>query len=534
MGVRFQTRLPAVLLAVLLALTACTGGVSTGSSGAGRTDPPGTVHVIAGSELRDLGQPFLDRMRAATGVNVVLDATGTLDAAERISSGDTGGAAFAWLSSDRYLQLLPGTSSKVLRRERIMLSPVVLGVKHSTAARLGWADGAPVTWADIAKAASSGGLKYGMTSPASSNSGFSALLGVATALSGSGDAVTAQTVNAPALKGFFSGQTLTSGSSGYLADLFLKQQDTVDGIINYESVLLGLNAGGQLHEPLDLVYPTDGVVTADYPLLLLDAARRAEYDKVAAYLISPGVQRDIATSTRRRPVVAAATPAGLFLATQLIELPFPASLDAVNGLVTAYLDTFRKPTNAVFVLDLSGSMSGSRIAALKRALLGLTGEDTSVSGRFARFREGETITFVTFASTVKDVRTFVVNGADPADPALQQVRRYVDGLQTGGGTAVYSAVARAYAEAARTASDRTLTSVVVMTDGENNQGIGVQDLVQQLPKSGPAAGVRAFAIQFGEASPDELEQIADATDGKVFSASGGDLSSAFKEIRGYQ
>ena len=42
-----------------------------------------------------------------------------------------------------------------------------------------------------------------------------------------------------------------------------------------------------------------------------------------------------------------------------------------------------------------------------------------------------------------------------------------------------------------------------------------------------------YAILFGEPSRDEMEQLAELTGGRVFDAAGGDLTAAFKEIRGY-
>jgi Ca-activated chloride channel homolog len=41
-------------------------------------------------------------------------------------------------------------------------------------------------------------------------------------------------------------------------------------------------------------------------------------------------------------------------------------------------------------------------------------------------------------------------------------------------------------------------------------------------------------VLFGEASPDELEQIAERTGGRVFNAKTASLTEIFKEIRGYQ
>ena len=113
-----------------------------------------------------------------------------------------------------------------------------------------------------------------MTNPATSNSGFSALVGVATALAGGGSAIDGRRVAAvkPQLTQFFSGQRLTSGSSGWLAERFLEQSAngqsgsgcssrSVDGLINYESVLLGLGEGESTASGrLTLVRPKDGVV----------------------------------------------------------------------------------------------------------------------------------------------------------------------------------------------------------------------------------------------------------------------------------
>ena len=99
-----------------------------------------------------------------------------------------------------------------------------------------------------------------MTNPASSNSGFTALLGVAAAFAGSADAIDAGKIDKGAMSELFAGQKLTAGSSGWLADAYVASQDNLDGIINYESVLLSLKAGGKLKEPLTIVYPADCIV----------------------------------------------------------------------------------------------------------------------------------------------------------------------------------------------------------------------------------------------------------------------------------
>jgi Ca-activated chloride channel family protein len=522
-----------IVLALVAALGGCTGAEDTPPS-----DPPNTLRVLAGSELKDV-EPLAAQIRDATGVNLRFDYVGTLEGAERLATGPAAGSDLAWFSSARYLTLLTagGGRGRPVASERIMLSPVVLGVKRSVAARFGWAGSADVTWKDIAAKARSGELRYGMTNPAASNSGFSALVGVAAAFADTGDALRTKDIDERALTDFFKGQTLTAGSSGWLADAFVTGQQRLDGIINYESVLLGLNASGRLREPLELIYPKDGIITADYPLLLLNQAKRDSYDKLVAYLRGPEVQRQLMTSTGRRPAVPEVAPDRRFPSRVLVELPFPASLEVVDDLLFAYLNRIRRPAHTIYVLDVSGSMEGERIEALKQALINLTGADTSISGRFASFRARERVTMITFAEDVIDERDFTVEGAGPNAPGLAAIRDYVDGLQLHGGTAIFSAMRRAYQRAAADAdADKgSFTSIVLMTDGENNRGIPVDEFLTGLEAmADPARSVKTFAIQFGEADPAELQRIVQATAGARFDANKTSLAAAFKEIRGYQ
>ncbi|HEX3630277.1 MAG TPA: substrate-binding and VWA domain-containing protein [Candidatus Dormibacteraeota bacterium] len=520
----------AVVALLALMLVGCTSTAGNPSS----TAPANTIRVLAGSELKDLAPLFPD-IEKATGVHLAMTYTGTLDGAESIVNGNT--ADLAWYAQSKYVTLLQGANRKILAQQPIMLSPVVLGVKASTAQRLGWADNPNVTWRDIATAAKNGQFHFAMTDPSASNSGFSALLGVASAFASSGSALTVADINAPELTDFFSGQALTAGSSGFLADSYVRSQDSLDGIINYESVLLSLNAGAKLHQKLDLVYPKEGIITADYPLMLLNSAKRDVYDKLVRYLRSADVQRRIMQTTNRRPTVPEVQPDSRFPAQVLVELPFPSSLDVINTLLLSYQNQIRLPSHPVFVLDLSGSMQGQRLDGLKRALTNLTGLDTSLTGQFARFRAREQITLITFSSQVLDKRTFTINDPDPRGPDMTALRNYVNGFQAGGGTAIYDALEEAYrtAGAARAQDPSGFYSIVLMTDGENNTGRDGNAFLRDYQHLSPdVRAIKTFTVLFGEASPTELQRIASASGGTVFDSRTAPLSQVFKEIRGYQ
>lgn len=493
-----------------------------------------TMTVLAGSEVKDL-EPLLDQIERETGVHLEFEYTGTLDGAESLLAGTD--YDLAWFSHGKYLTLLQGGRGLVVTQEKTMLSPVVMGIKESKAREFGWIDNPNVTWQDIADKASSGELHYAMTNPASSNSGFTALIGVATALTGSSDAINAGDVNTAALQDFFKGQALTAGSSGWLAENYVNAQTDLDGMINYESVLLSLNESGQLRENLVLIYPQEGIITADYPLMLLNKDKQEQYNKLITYLRLPEFQEAMMKKTLRRPVIPGITLDKRIPNPLLVELPFPNSVDVIDSLLFSYLDEQRIPAHAFFVLDVSGSMNGSGIRDLKAAINNLTGLDNSLTGRFARFRNRENITIVAFSDYVQTVQDFTITDINAQGTSMQEVRTFVNSLEADGGTAIYTALTEAYrlaADAQQQDPDRYY-SVVLMSDGENTDGLSqreFQNYYNHLPAA--AQGIRTFTVLFGNADKDTMGNIAESTGGRMFDGTTQSLSLIFKEIRGYQ
>ncbi|MGW4052518.1 substrate-binding and vWA domain-containing protein [Streptomyces sp. NPDC004779] len=525
---RTRTRL---LAALALGLALTTTGASCSSSGTpekGATaDPaapaaPGTLRVLASSELADMA-PVLEEAREATGVTVRATYAGTLDAVEQIASGRAGKEYDAvWLSSNDYLRLRPDTAGRITNETPVMTSPVALGVRPEAVTRLGW-DPKKVTWSQLHQAVAAGKLTYGMTDPKRSNSGFAALVSVASGLSGAQSALSDGDVRkaTPKLREFFTGQKLTSGSSGWLATAYDRRED-VDALVNYESVLLSQPGA------LTVIRPSDGVVTADYPLTLLTAASagaKESAQRLTTWLRTPEAQRRITETTLRRPVVAGVAPSPRLDRDLRRELPFPGSRSVADGLLDAYDNTLRRPSRTVYVLDTSGSMGGERLTRLKEALAELTGD----------FRDREEVTLMPFGSSVKtgEVRTYTVDPADPAK-ARDAIRADAGKLSASGGTAIYSSLTEAYRSLGAAPRD-AFTSVVLMTDGENTDGVGAGDFdafFAALPAEQRRTPV--FPILFGDSDRVELEHIADLTGGKLFESAEGSLNGAFEEIRGYQ
>lgn len=506
-------------IAALLGIAGCSGtGGDSGRAYNADTD----LRILAGSEVKDM-QPILDEAEKETGVHVTLTYMGTLDGTEKVMNGGDSDYDATWFPSNAYMSLFDDKAQKVSQETSIMRTPVVMGVKKDKADSLGL--GQSPKWSDIVAAAKSGKLTFGMSSPVSSNSGFSTVVEMATALSGTGNALTTDDVQKVEgqLKDFASGQQLASGSSGWLMEAYQKDPSKVDAVFNYESLI-------KQDDSLVEVVPQDGVITADYPLTLLSGKSdkaKENYKKLTDYLKRDDVQKEIANKTQRRTDATNASDA-----TQAFEVPFPNRLDTVRTLLSTWVSEVRKPANMVFQLDTSGSMDGSRLNELKDALRALTagGSDkSSDTDTLLTFQPRETAEMVDFASDVKGKESFDFSDSS----AESNLNEYIDGLDAQGGTAIYDTLETSLTDAAKGKGDDKVTSVVLLTDGENTDGEGWDAFRRWYNQHDEVHGIPVYTVLFGDSSKDEMTQIADLTSGKVFDAEGGDLTSAFKEIRGY-
>jgi Ca-activated chloride channel family protein len=504
------------------------------------------LRTLASDEIADL-QPILADAAKATGVTVAITPTTSLAGSKDVASGRAGSSYDAtWFATNRYLAMTPGALAELDSSTVIMSSPVVLGLRRSVADRLGWA-GKPVSWTAIAEAAAAHRFGFGMSDPENSNSGLSALVCVATAVAGNGAALQPSGVAqaSPLLKGFFSGQTLKSSSSRVLVDDYLRVQGSdaqggaVDGIIDYESTLLSLNASGRLREALTLIYPSDGVVTADYTLSLLGSAPPAAkdaYTRLVTYLRLPDSQRRIMQQTRRRPGLPGVPLDADLAGRETFETPFPGNSTVVDNLIIAYYGTLRRPARTVYVLDTSGSMKGDRLSALKAAIGLLTAPEPDSTAPGSTFQTREQITFEPFSDTPRPASTFTVPAQDP-QAALSQIGAFVAGLSANGGTAVYDALAAAYTTVAQqvAADPDRITTIVLLTDGENNAGRDLAAFTQfyrGLPAA--TASVPVYPILFGDTDNKEMAQLAQLTGGRTFDGRKLPLSTVFTLIRGDQ
>jgi hypothetical protein len=196
---------------------------------------------------------------------------GSVDIMLELEKGGTD-ADVVWPANSLWVTL--GDKGHIVKHmQSIMTSPVVFGIRKSLAEELGFT-GRKVSVRDILDAINNKKLSFMMTSATQSNSGASAYIGFLYALLGNPETITMENLQDPQLKDeirkLLSGINRSSGSSGWLKDLFLKGD--YDAMVNYESMIIETNQElvRQGKEPLYAVYPYDGLVIADSPLCYLN------------------------------------------------------------------------------------------------------------------------------------------------------------------------------------------------------------------------------------------------------------------------
>jgi Ca-activated chloride channel homolog len=526
---RGSRRLAPVLISLILLI-----GVLAGCS---KSQQPFTI--VAGSENETL-EPLVTDFCKQQNVDCRFTYMGAVDISLALEQSDFPYDA-VWAANSLWVDI-GDQQRRVKDLKSIMRSPVVLGIRKSLAAQLGFVD-RKVETKDILAAVESGHLKFLMTSATQSNSGASAYLGFLSAALGQPEVLTDADLQRPDVKDkvrrLLAGVQRSAGSSGWLKDLFLtgvKDGAGYDAMVNYESLII--EADQELiklgKEPLYVVYPADGVAVADSPLGFVphgNAASEAFFQKLQDYLLSDATQAKLQAFGRRparSELAQTIDPAvfnpdwGIDVKRVLTAVRLPKQ-DVTLAALNLYQEALRKPSLTALCLDFSGSMQGEGERQLKAAVASLFDAQKTRQYLIQPSPEDRFIV-IPFSSSPIDAWTAT---GDPA--ALGELARKVEALEPGGGTDIYACAAQGLAMMAATPDfQRYVPAVVIMTDGQSQ---GDFSTLEQAWRS-DGHDVPIFSITFGEADPTQLDKLATLTRARVFDGRT-DLEKAFRTARGY-
>lgn len=160
----------------------------------------------------------------------------------------------------------------------------------------------------------------------------------------------------------------------------------------------------------------------------------------------------------------------------------------------------RTPAHLVYLVDTSGSMEApDKIELAKESLRLLTNA----------LKPGDTVALCTYAGDERLV--LGPTGVERRDDILAGI----DGLTSGGGTAMESGIDLAYRLAEQTRVPGHINRVIVLSDGDANIGAGDPDTILSKIEAHKARGITLSTIGFGTGNYNDamMERLADRGDG---------------------
>ena len=527
-----------IIFLAVLGFSACLGigGGQTAGTGQEADTVIGngrqSLRILSGSENQEL-EPILEDFSRESGIRVEMTYQGSLDIMRALEQDEIAYDA-VWPASSLWLNV-GDTGHRVKHGESISISPVVFGIRQSLAEELGFV-GREVSVRDILDAITAGKLKFCMTSATQSNSGASAYIGFLYALLGNPDMITEEDLENEQLQSdiqaLLSGVDRSSGSSDWLKDMFL--EGGYDAMVNYECLIIQANEEleSRGEETLYVVYPYDGLTLADSPLGYVDNGdddKETAFLELQEYLLSEDVQNEIQRTGRRTGYTGISdenrdvfrTDWGVQPDRVLSTMRMP-STDVLFQALNLYQTDFKKPSLSIYCLDYSGSMSGKGneqlVAAMEQLLI-----QENAEKNFLQASKDEVNVLIFFDDQVLAEYTAVGSGTE-----LEALYDKVESQDTGSGTDMYVAAEEALQVLSHYDLSQYTPAVILMTDGMS--GGSFDAFMEQYQELGE--DVPVFSIMFGDADSEQLEELAAATNARVFDGRE-DLIDAFRKVKGY-
>jgi Ca-activated chloride channel family protein len=442
--------------------------------------------------------------------------------------------------------------------QRVMITPLVLGMPRPMAEALGWPE-TDIGWADVLRLASDpegwgalghpewGDFRLGKTNPNFSTSGLAATAATYYAATGKTTGLTASDLADPDVLDFVRGveaatvhygdTTLTFLDNMYRADQEGRGLTYASAVAVEEVSIIAYNRGDPADTgtpgpaprvPLVAIYPEEGTLYSDNPAYILDAPWVSEVAREAAVAFrsfvidNPENQQQVLEFGFRpgNPAVAIGDPInsanGLNPNKPETELAVPEP-----AVLTALLDSWeenRKTARVIMLFDVSGSMADlagggdTKLALAKQAVL--SGLD--------HFKSDDEIGLWIFSTNLDGDNDYIeVIAPAPLGDIRPQLEESIAGLVADGGTGLYDST-RAAVQAVRDGFDPAkINAVLLLTDGmcdDNPPGCELDPLLGFLG-SNERDVVRVFPVAYGEdASVEELTAIAEASAARLYQA----------------
>ncbi|HUV11289.1 MAG TPA: extracellular solute-binding protein [Acidimicrobiia bacterium] len=453
----------------------------------------------------------------------------------------------------------PGTS--------FMLTPLVIAMPQPMAAALDY-PATPIGFSDVLALSQDpegwagkghpewGPFRLGKTNPNFSTSGLAQTVAQYYAATGKTTDLTLEDLARPEVDAFARGvesavvhygdTTLTFLNNLYRADRRGDPYGYASAVAVEEKSVVDYNRGNpdgildpgeqprKPRVPLVAIYPKEGTLFSDNPLIVLDAPWVSKAEATAArafanFVTSAKNQRQVLEYGFRpgNPAVSIGKPItaanGLDPAQPqtTLEVPKPAVL---AGVIDQW-NQVRKKARVLLVVDVSGSMGDE--ADPKTGATKLDLAKTAAIAALDQFQPEDEVGLRIFSTEISnraptDYRDLVPIG--PISANKPDLEREIEGLRPTQGTPLYTAAEDSYTFM-RDGFDATrINAVVLLTDGRNEDArnedlAGLLSALRTTTEGESTSPVRIFTIAYGnDADESTLKRIAEATNAAAYSA----------------
>ncbi len=448
-----------------------------------------------------------------------------------------------------------------------MLTPLVIAMPQPMAEALGY-PATPIGFSDVLALAQDpaawesrghpewGPFRFGKTNPNFSTSGLAQTVAQYYAATGKTTDLTLEDLARPEVEAFARGvesavvhygdTTLTFLNNLYRADRRGNPFGYASAVAVEEKSVLDYNRGNpdgildpgerprKPRVPLTAIYPKEGTLYSDNPLIVLDAPwvskqEKAGAEKFARFVTEPKNQKRVLRFGFRPGNVAVAVGAPIVAQNGLdpnqpqttLEVPKPPVL---AGVIDEW-NRVRKKARVLLAMDVSGSMGdeadtdsgATKLDLAKRAAKAALGE----------FNPEDDVGLRVFSTDIAkseptDYRDVVPIG--PMSANRPDLESQIERLVPTQGTPLYTVAHDSYQKMVDEYDPSRINAVVLLTDGRNEdpRNENLDDLLKFLRSENEgesAKPVRIFTIAYGGDSDEAtLKRIAEATTAAAYSA----------------
>lgn len=447
-------------------------------------------------------------------------------------------ATAMWIPDDPvWTEVLAARGNSAFKGDCVSIarSPLVIAMWRPLAESLGWPT-RKLGWLDISSLAAdeaswryySGGqfgpaLRLAHAHPGLSASGVSTLLAVMQAAKQSTTPLTDADIKDPILQASlsaFEGNVAVFGPSPDALGQSMSQRGPqyLGAAAMYENEVAQYGSGDPAIVP---VYPFEGTFVATHPACVSSSAS-ADQQEVAKlfrdYLLKEDAQK-LAAQDGLRPTNGAPS-AGSPILTAPFDTAQPAvvfgaqSASTIQALQTSW-QSARKPVNLVMVLDVSGSMAGSKIESMRRAAAQFV----------AQMGDNDYLTVIAFS----DFAETLVARQRVADVRASAVAAIQD-LDTRSGTALYDSIAAGADAIAASTSPQKTNLMIVLTDGLDTNSRAFS-FGPRLIAQASGNNTSVYTIAYGDdADTKVLSDLATQSNGSFYQGGAADIAQIYEAM----